>query len=100
MPGFEDERLVKLRETTAKENVVTGNIELCFKFELDASYREMLIEHNALADNGFFQNVSLLVSQLVESEIHRASTFSKAVYDVAYRLAEEMENKSDDQGKN
>lgn len=96
MSGFEDERLVKLRETAIKENIATGNFELCFKFELDACYKEMLIEHSALADNGFFQNVSLLVSQLVESEIHRASTFSKAVYDVAYRLAEEMEKKSDD----
>lgn len=97
MPGFENERLVKLKETTIKENIVTGNYELCFKFELDAYYKEMLIEHNALANNGFFQNVSLLVSQLVESEIHRASAFSKAVYDVAYKLAEEMENKTDDQ---
>lgn len=50
--------------------------------------------------NGKVEQISQIqniVSQLVESEIHRASAFSKAVYDVAYKLAEEMENKSDDQ---
>lgn len=58
---FEDERLVKLRESTIKENV-TGNCEMCFKFEVDGSLEAL----NTKYGHNLFKYITYAVLKLIE----------------------------------
>lgn len=68
MPGFEDERLVKLRESTIKENV-TGNCEMCFKFEIDGSLEVL----NTKYGHTLFKYITFAVLQLIEKLLRGGS---------------------------
>ena len=89
MPGlFENGYLVKLRDATIKEDVVSGNYEVRFKFEIDSSFETAIKEFRTKAGYDLFKYVSFTVRQLIENILCEA----KSDFDVKKRNSKEMEN--------
>lgn len=61
MPGFENERPVKLKEATIKENI-TDNCEMCFKIEVDGSLSVLSTKYG----HEIFKYITFAVLQLIE----------------------------------
>ena len=92
MPGFEDERLVKLKESTVKENAI-GNYEMCFKIEVDGS----LEVYNTKYGRNLFKYITFAVLQLIEKMLRG----EYRDFDNDNKVLGKMEyEESDDQGKN
>ena len=94
MPGFEDERLVKLKESTIKEDIETGKHELRFKFEIDSSFGPSLKDFCTKYKYNLFQYITFTVRQLIEDILCETKS------QLEKQNSKEMEKKSDDQGKN
>lgn len=62
-----NESLVKLKDATIKENTVTGNCELCFKFETDSSFGPTLKDYYPKFRNNLFPYITFTVRQLIEN---------------------------------
>lgn len=61
-----NESLVKLKDATIKENTVTGNCELCFKFEIDSSFGPALKDYYPKFRNNLFPYITFTVRRLIE----------------------------------
>ena len=61
-----NESLAKLKDATIKENTVTGNCELCFKFEIDSSFEPVLKDYYHKFRNNLFSYITFTVRRLIE----------------------------------
>lgn len=69
-----NESLVKLKEATIKENTVTGNCELCFKFEIDSSFGPALKDYYPKFRNNLFPYITFTVRRLIENILYESKS--------------------------
>lgn len=69
-----NESLVKLKDATIKENTVTGNFELCFKFEIDSSFEPQLKDYYPKFRNNLFPYITFTVLRIIEGILYESKS--------------------------